>query len=395
MASAKEYFKNKRDEMYSREYNEKLKKHRQKVLTITLGSTVLIIIICFSIYLYNINKKYTDYSIVAEVEREESGNAAYLELDDKIIRYGMDGIACYDEKHTMLWNESYEMKNPMVDVCESYLAICDAGGTKIYIFGVDGIKGEVDAQLPIKRIEVANQGVVAALLEDGTVNRINYYDRLGNLLAENKAPIEKSGYPMDISLSNDGMKMAVSYMTMDTGSINTKVAFYNFDTVGANEIDHLVSAQEYNDAVVPELEFVNATTAVAFGDHFFDIFQGSQKPVEMFKKDIEQEIKSVFYNEAYIGLVLENTGESPYLMEVYDLKGDQLLSMTFDMAYDDIKINNDNIYIINSTQCQMYNLKGKLKFQGDFQEGIVDILPLDENRIVVVFGNTVKTIRLK
>lgn len=275
------------------------------------------------------------------------------------------------------------------------MAICDAGGTKIYIMGVDGIKGEVDAQLPIKRIEVANQGVVAALLDDGQVNRINYYDRMGNLLAENKAPIEKSGYPMDISLSDDGMKMAVSYMTLDAGSVNTKVAFYNFDTVGANEIDHLVSAKEYTDTIVPELEFVNETTAVAFGEHFFDIFQGSQKPVEMFKQDIEKEIKSIFYDEAYIGFVLENTGESPYLLQVYDLNGKQILSMPFDMAYDDIKIKNENIYIINSTQCLMYNLKGKLKFQGDFKEGIVDILPLEENRMVVVFGNSVKTVRLK
>lgn len=395
MASAKEYFKKKKNEMYSREYNENLKKHRRKVVALSVGSAVLVIVICFAVYLYNINKKYTDYSIIAETEREESGKAEYIRLEDRIIRYGVDGIACYDEKHTMLWNQSYEMKSPMVDVCESYMAICDAGGTKIYVMGADGVKGEIDAQLPIKRIEVANQGVVAVLLEDGDVNRINYYDRLGNLLAENKAPIEKSGYPMDISLSADGMKMAVSYMTFDAGSVNTKVAFYNFDTVGASEIDHLVSAKEYTDVIVPELEFVNATTAIAFGEHFFNIFQGSQKPVEMVKKEIEQEIKSVFYDETYIGLVLDNTGETPYLLQIYDLKGSRILSMPFDMAYDEIKIKDENIYIINSTQCYMYNMKGKLKFHGDFKEGIADVLPLEENRMVVVFGNSFQTIRLK
>lgn len=395
MADAKEYFNKRKNEMYSREYNEKMKQHRRKVFAIAAGSGVLILLICFSLYLYNVNRKYTDYSVVAKVEREESGSAEYIKLDDRIIRYGMDGIACYDQEHTLLWNEGYEMKNPMADVCGSYLALCDAGGTKVYIFGADGVKGEVDAQLPIKRIEVANQGVVAVLLEDGAVNRINYYDRLGNLLAENKAPIEKSGYPLDISLSDDGMKMAVSYMTMDTGNINTKVAFYNFDTVGANEIDHLVSAKEYDDTVVPEISFVNETTAVAFGDDFFEIFQGSQKPVETFRKEIDWKIESVFYNEAYIGLVLENTGEHPYLMEVYDLKGKQILSMTFDMAYDKIMIDDENIYMINSTQCQMYNLKGKRKFQGDFKEGIAAVLPLEENRMVVVSGNLVETIRLK
>lgn len=395
MASAKEYFKNKKNEMYSREYEENLRRHRRKVIGIAVGSAVLIIVACFALYLYNINRKYTEYTVVAEAKRESGQNVQYVQMADKIIRYDMDGIACYDQKHKSLWNQSYEMKEPIVDVCGSYLAICDMGGTKIYIFGEDGVKGEVDAQLPIKRIEVANQGVVAVLLEDGDVNRINYYDRMGTLLAENKAPIEKSGYPMDISLSDDGMKMAVSYMTFETGTVNTKVAFYNFDTVGANEIDHLVSAQEYSNTVVPQLEFVNASTAVIFGDSFLNIFQGSEKPVETFKKQVEQEILSVFYSEAYAGYVIENTGEKPYLLKVFDLKGKEVLSMPFDMNYEEIKIKNENVYLINSTQCQMYNLKGKLKYDVTFQEGIVDILPIEEDRMVVVLGDCVKTIKLK
>lgn len=241
MASAKEYFKNRKNELYSKEYKENLRRHRKKVFIITASTALAVVVACVVIYLYNVNRKYTGYSVLAEATREESGNAGYVELDNYIIRYGMDGVACYDQKHNMQWNQSYEMKDPIIDICESYMALCDKGGTKFYVFGKDGLKGEVDTQLSIKRIEVANQGVVAVLVEDGELNRINYYDRMGNLLAENKAPIEKSGYPMDISLSNDGKKMGVSYMSMETGSIHTKVAFYNFDTVGANEIDHLLS----------------------------------------------------------------------------------------------------------------------------------------------------------
>lgn len=395
MASAKEYFKNRKNELYSKEYKENLRRHRKKVFIITASTALAVVVACVVIYLYNVNRKYTGYSVLAEATREESGNAGYVELDNSIVRYGMDGVACYDQKHNMQWNQSYEMKDPMIDICESYMALCDKGGTKFYVFSKDGLKGEVDTQLSIKRIEVANQGVVAVLVEDGELNRINYYDRMGNLLAENKAPIEKSGYPMDISLSNDGKKMGVSYMSMETGSINTKIAFYNFDTVGANEIDHLVSAKEYEDALVPELEFVNATTAVVFGDGFYSIFQGSQKPVETVKKKEKQEIVSVFYSEAYIGMVLEATGETPYLMKIYDLKGKEVLSMGFDMAYDEIKIKDDNIYMRNSTQCRMYNMKGKLKFQEEFEEGLVDVLPLSEDRMVVVFGESVKTIKLK
>lgn len=395
MASAKEYFKNKQQEMYSSEYRMNLRRHRRKILIVIVTTIVFLVLMCVGIYLYNVNKVYTEYKVIEEYERPDSSSSSYIKMGDRIIRYSMDGISCYDENYKAVWNQSYEMKNPMIDVCEGYIAVCDTDGTHFYILGEEGLKGEVETQLPVKRIEVAKQGAVAVLLEDGDVNRINYYDRTGTLLAENKAPIEQSGYPMDISLSNDGMKMAVSFMTLDSGSVHTKLAFYNFDTVGANEIDHLVSAQEFDGAVIPKIEFVNATTAVAFADTFIDIFQGSQKPVECSRVDVKQEIESIFYNEAYIGLVLEGTDTHPYQIKVYDMQGEEKLSQPLDTAYNQIKIDNDLIYILNENRCIIYNLQGKVKFKGDFKEKVTDILPVSEEKMMIVTEDKIRNIELK
>lgn len=396
MASAKEYFNSKRNELYSEEYKSGMKKHRQKVLRISLISTAVVILCCIGIYVYNVNRVYGDFTVLKKTEiKNDHTMVKYYMLGDNIISCSLDGISCYDRNFKALWNQSYEMKKPMLDICESYVAVCDTEGTKFYVLNEEGRKGEVDTQLPIKRIAVANPGVVAVLLEDGDVSRINYYDYMGTLLAENKIPIEKNGYPMNISLSNDGVKMAVSYMTLETGNVRTKLAFYNFDSVGANEIDHLVSAQEYDATVVPEVEFVNATTAVAFGDDFLDIFQGSQKPVEQCKIEIKEEIQSIFYNEAYVGVVLENTGNAPYMIKVYDLKGKEVFSTAYEENYDQVMIRNENIYVLNENTCTMYNLKGKKKFQGDFGGNIVGILPLEEDRLIVILDGKMQTVKLK
>lgn len=381
--------------MYSEEYRRNLRKHRQKVITITSGVVVALVLLCLGIYYYNVNRYYDDYEVTKEYERTDGEEARYLQMGNKIVRYSLDGVSCYDEDYKIVWNQSCEMKKPMLDVCDSYLAVCDTNGTKFYVFDEEGLKGEVETQLPVKRIEVAAQGVVAVLLEDGDVNRINYYDLGGTLLAENKAPIEKSGFPMDISLSSDGLKMAVSYMSLESGSLKTKIAFYNFDTVGANEIDHLVSAQEYDDVIVPEIEFVNETTAIAFGDHFFDIFQGSQKPVEVHREEISQEIRSVFYSESYIGIVVNSEGKHPYQLRVYDLSGEKLLELELDLNYEQLKLRDDTIYIIDDARCMVYNLQGKLRFDGDFKENIVDILPIEEDCYLVVTKDKVQRIQLK
>lgn len=393
MANAKEYFKNKRDELYSEEYRTNLKKHRKKSLGIVIGCIVALIAVFIGIYYYNVHRVYDGYDVVSEAKRQDSTSSEYVMMSDYIIRYGMDGVSCYDENHQVIWNESYEMKHPIVDVSGEYMAICDTDGTKFYIMNADGLAGEVDTQLPIKDIEVAAQGTVAVLLEEGEVNRINYYDRNGTLLAENKSPIEKSGFPMDISLSSDGLKMAVSYMTLETGTIKTKVAFYNFDKVGANEIDHLVSAKEYEEAVVPQIEFVNGTTAIIFGDSFFDIFQGSEKPEEIFEQEIDKEITAVFYDDAYFGLITKEMGAKPYCLKVYDLNGKKKMSLDLTMEYDRVKIVNERVYLMDSTQCVIYNLQGTMKFKGAF-EGLKDVLPLDEDNLLVVLEGKVQTVKL-
>lgn len=393
MANAKEYFKNKRDEMYSEEYRNNLKKHRRKIMLIAVGCAFMLVVASVGIYYYNVHRVYEGYDVVSEAKRQDSLSSRYISMSDYVVRYGMDGVSCYDEEHQVVWDQSYEMKNPMLDVCGDYMAICDTDGTRFYIMNTGGLVGEVDTQLPIKSIEVAGQGTVAVLLEEGEVNRINYYDKNGTLLAENKSPIEKSGFPMDMSLSHDGLKMAVSYMTLETGTIKTKVAFYNFDTVGANEIDHLVSAKEYEDAVVPQVEFVNNTTAIAFGDSFFDVFQGSEKPEEVVEHKFEKEITTVFCDNSYFGVITKEMGEKPYRLQVYDLNGKEKLSLNLTMEYEQVKIVNERVYLMDSTQCLIYNLQGTMKFKGAF-DGLKDVLPIDEDNLLIVLEGKVQTIKL-
>ena len=92
---------------------------------------------------------------------------------------------------------------------------------------------------------------------------------------------------------------------------------------------------------------------------------------------------------------MENEGNDPYLLKVYDLTGKELLSFPFQMQYNKIKIKDDNIYITNDTQCMIYNLKGKLKFKGDFKENLTEVLPLKEDRMIIVVDQAIKTIQLK
>lgn len=396
MVSAKEYFQNKKNAVRQDEYQKEIQKHRRNRILIIVVIAVILFLAGFCFYLYNRGRVFDSHEIVLEQKREDAELTTYLKFNENIVKYNMDGIMCMDFEYKQIWNQAYEMKDPIVDICEQYLAVCDNSGNKIYIMNKDGLQGEVDSRFPIKKISVAGQGTVAVLMEEDGVNYIDYYDKEGNLIAENKAPVEKSGFPLAISMSNDGYKLAVSYMMIENAAIQTKLAFYNFDSVGENEIDHLVSAANYDGSIIPNIEFLTDDIAVAFGDSFFEIYEGTQKPKSIFKKEFSEEIKSVFYDENYIGFIFDS--EEPnnlYEMQIYNLKGKLKTQQAYNMEYENIIIEKERIYIYNDSVCGIYNMNGKQIYEGSFEDTLESVIPISDRKWVAVFHNQLQQLRMK
>lgn len=75
---------------------------------------------------------------------------------------------------------------------------------------------------------MANRGTVAVMMEDNGASNIKLYDKGGNNLAGGQIHMGKSGYPLDMALSHDAIKLAVTMLDVNDGAIQSVVAFYNF-----------------------------------------------------------------------------------------------------------------------------------------------------------------------
>ncbi len=103
---------------------------------------------------------------------------------------------------------------------------------------------------------------------------------------------------------------------------------------------------------------------------------------------------SLFYNEEYFGIVTEGEEES-YCMTLYDPAGRERCSQEFDMEYQSISISGERIVLCDSAQIEMYDLGGKLKFQGDILEGAVrNLFQMSRNRYLLVSDEGIHMIRL-
>ena len=77
---------------------------------------------------------YTDYTVIRSMDYDEATTSSFVKYGKNILRYSTDGISAFNMDNEMLWNQTFEMQNPLIDVCGEYIAIGDYKGSKIYVW---------------------------------------------------------------------------------------------------------------------------------------------------------------------------------------------------------------------------------------------------------------------
>lgn len=359
------------------EYKQKLREHRLKVTKRTLVVGLILALVVGGLGLYMAFRQYNDFDIQSSVERSDTAATRFVEFRGNILKYSNDGAFYTDTVNELIWNQTYEMSNPQIDICEGYLTIYDKKGTDIYILNEDGLQGNIKMTMPIDQVCVASQGTIAVLMKKNKTAYLELYDRDGNYLAGGEIHGEKGGYPVSIALSYDALKLAVSMLDINDGSIKSTIAFYNYGSVGQNEIDNCVGVSTFADMVIPELEFTSNDRMIALGDSKLLVFEGSQKPQLTVEIALENQAKSIFHNEEYIGVVHSNDTETvTHHLSVYDMQGSLVMEKDFEQEYDSIQfLSNDEIYIKNENICDLYTLRGIHKFHYEFDQELYQVLP--------------------
>lgn len=384
---------------------------------------IIIFLLIFIVSVIKINLGYHKYKVLDVIDKNDDVSVNYQVVGDGLIRYSKDGAAYSNKNGETIWNQSFEMSNAKIASCGDYMALADIGSNQIRIFNQAGQVAVIDATYPISNIEISEQGVVAVILSASDSNYINMYDTKGNKLVDIKVSISQTGYPMDFALSDDGTKLAVSYMVVNDGEISTKLAFYKFGKA-TQSAESNVAGEFASDMIVPKIDFINNNTLVTFGDKGFKIYSMKESPEEVFSQEFDQEIKSVFYNEQYIGFVFKNvngaasesetetsqTGQTqessqsetavqstkPYKMKVYTNGGALYLEQDFDFEYHEIECTEDEIIMYNDYDCLIMTYQGKEKFRYTFENKIYNLMPKEtKNEYILVDESAIQEIKLK
>ena len=391
------YVKGSKEAEEQNKSNERKVSRNKSIIGAAIFALAIIILAFVSSLL---NKEYKGYRVVSKMDTNYENTASYIQFGGNLLKYTPDGVSYINRNGDTVWSAGINMKMPMAQARGSYAVVADFNGNSEYVFDTEGQVSSLTMPYTICDVDIAEQGAFAVVLESDRTNYIKLYDKNGKDIYELQTTIDKSGYPIDIAISEDGKKLFTSYINMNGTAITNSLAAYNFGDVGQNaNADRMVGGYMFDSQVIPKVEFVDNDTVCAFGTNEINIYAMKEKPSEKAKIRFDSEIHSVFYSEKYIGIILKNENaddEALYKAKVYDLKGKLKFDMNIDFSYDNIYADKKEFIISGGSDVIIMRKNGKLKFKGTLSGRVVNMVPTG-NRLeyVVTYDNATEIIKLK
>lgn len=398
MADIRQYRREKEniEKEHEDDYEKKLRDHRIKLTRTVIIITAVVILSILIFSLVRHKSSYSGYKVESKIRREESGYAEYISFGNKIVRCSKDGIAAFSYQGEQMWNSTYEVNNLAIDYSGSYLAVADLNGNKIYTFNSKGHIADINTALPILQISVSGSGYVVAVVEDKNADYINMYTMEGEKAYTIKKTIGIDGVPLSISVSDDREKLVAAFTGINGNSLKTSVVFYNFNEVGQNENERVVGGYDYGDTIVGKVEFINSSTVVAYAENRVSVYTIKEYPELVKDISIDYNIEYIFSGSSYFGIVHKDESSDKNILEVYNISGNLVYSDKYDKTYTSFKFSGDNILIYNETECILITLKGKVKFRNTFEDGISNIIPVNnKDEFIYINRDYIRKIKLK
>ena len=373
-------------------------RERRRIITFLLGFVICAVVIGLIVFLVIHFQKFKGYKVSSSLEITNSDeHTSYYPYLNGYIKVAGDGITYFD-KNKALWSENFEMAQPMVDVCEGYIAVADMKTTDVYIFDESGYLNRITIPKSIIDVEVSKQGVIAVATDEKESNYIELLNKEGKELITAKSIFSSSGYLMDITLSNDGSKLVAAFSGAGEGVMTSKVVFYDFSKDNAGDDMIVGGFNQYESTIITNVQFMEGNKVCAICESGFSIYDFSSKPKLVYENlEVPWQIQSLFFSDKQIGfIVLDDEIENNYCIKVFNLHGKLIANKGFDFAYNSAAFAGKNVLLYSAKDCEIYSFAGVKRFSYSFEDRIAYMLPCGNTKdYIYAKADSTQFIKLK
>ena len=363
-------------------------------LLITLAIALIAALLGF--WFYNRVHTYDEYAVKTSIEKNDIDGTEYLMLGNSILKYSPDGVFCVDLQDQTKWSAAYSMQTPICARCKNMVVIAEQQGQQVYLFNGDGQVGHFETTLPIRQAYVSANGVTALVLQDSDIAWIMLYGADGSQIASVKASLEISGYPMNVAISDNARKMAVSYLCLSEGDLTGRIVFYDFSSASDTDEAHQTGSADFGREVFPRIYFADRSTVVAVGDCSMEIFHDTRKPSDRTSVAFDREIVSFFCDQDNEGFIFRSQDtQQLYDMEVYNTRGKRVMQSSFDFEYTGVRMEDGEILLYDAVDLYAYRTSGRQKLSIAYEKPVRFFAHLSGyHRYLVITEETMDQIRI-
>lgn len=370
--------------MSRRTNNKTRRRKRRSPFRILIFLVLLATVVTVGIILLDKYRTYSDYHVdhVIYLSNSEE-NTEYYFFGNGYLKCAGDGIAYFDEGG-MIWNEYYAMLRPVVSISGDYAAVADMAQRNVYLYDKSGYVNRINLSHNITDVEVSDVGMIAVASNDGNINYIELKDKNGNEIMTEKSVFSSRGFLMDMALSADGSRLAAVFVSIDKGTLRSKIIFYDLSG-DENSSDIIVgSFDQYESIMLTTIRFLDDETVCAVGDTAISICKFADLPeLEYELTEFSWEIQSLFFREGSIGMVVEEPGsETRYRIKVMDREGNMQLDIGTDFSFSKADFAGNNVFLYSYNECLMYSLAGIEKMYLSFDKHIEAMKSADGRHFV-------------
>lgn len=377
--------KMKRGNLRSDELEKKSRKKKKKMRLLILAICLLIILAAIIVLaLVENNKTYNAFEVTQTIELTNASGNSCIPYKSGILKMTRDGAETISADGKVLWNVSYNMKEPIGAVSGNYAVIADRGGTSLYIIDGAGTVNQISVLHNIEQVEIAAQGVTAVLTTNGEYNDIFIYSMESQgtegYLFHFNTNAKEHGFPVEIALSANGKKLITSYMAVNEDSITSWVTFYSLSDYGKNLVNNVAGSISFDKTIVPEIEFLTNNLICVYSDSGFLVYQMDEVPTVYAKEELAGEVEKVFHNDSQLGFIMNSSnGEGNKKLLLYNYEGKKLVEKELGASYEKALLTNSLLVLYSNLSYGFYDLKGNLLFEGNFQKNVNYIIKTSQS----------------
>ena len=302
----------------------------------------------------------------------------YLLTNNSIEAFSSGGKRVFSYEHGF--------ENPVLKASSTRALVFEQNGTRALIFTLKGLKQTIETEQSIKNAAIGADGTYAIVLSsESYAAQVSVYKKNGDLLYE---WFSSKDLVNNVALAPTGKKMAVSTITSNVGTYNSKLSVLNFES----------SSPEYEKIYENTVIY---TIDTSFGSGFsvltaneYNFIKWSNFKISEYKNEYNTSALRVGNNGIAVLYNREND-KTDNRIAIFTKNGKLKREIKFKGLINDFALKNQHIYCVSDTKAYILDNEGGYMRKGECGFGIRRICPLGQNAMAIVTDNQVDKIKLE